>query len=310
MNQSLRKIHLIIRLARLHFLFPGFLLFLLGYLIAIFSGITSDIFKFLFGYLIFSLAHLSISFSNDYFDRFSDITSEKTSFTGGSKVLVENPKIAGLAHKIAIILLVASATLIVIFAFFYGYSVWFVIYGILGGLLGYFYSAPPLKFSYRGLGELVSIFSIGFLIPGMGSLVASGSLDQSIALFVFPLSCYGLFFILTVEMPDLESDKIGQKKNMIVKWGRKTGHILMSCSTGLATLFILILEIYGAFAIYFPFGLFALLSSIPFFVAVRGLIKNSSERKFLNQQVKINMISIICFILVIDILMVGKLLFY
>ncbi|MBY9013956.1 MAG: prenyltransferase [Candidatus Lokiarchaeota archaeon] len=309
MNQPLIKILLLFRLARLHFLFPGFLLFLMGYLLAIFSGINSDLFKFLFGYLIFSLAHLSISFSNDYFDRISDINSEKTSFTGGSKVLVENPKLAGLAFKIAILLLVGSATGIVVFALFYGYSVWFVIYGIMGGLIGYFYTAPPLKFSYRGLGELVSIFSIGFVIPGMGSLVAYGSLIQSLTLFVFPLSCYGLFFILTVEMPDLESDKIAKKTNMIVKWGRKTGHILISISTALATLSILVLEISGLIEIYLPMGLFTIISLIPFFAALRGLIKNNDERKSLDQQVKLNMISIISFILVIDVIMASKILF-
>jgi 1,4-dihydroxy-2-naphthoate octaprenyltransferase len=280
----------------------------MGYLLAIFSGTNIDLFKFFFGYLIFGLAHLSISFSNDYFDRYSDINSEKTSFTGGSKVLVENPKLSGLALKIAILLLLSSATGIATFAFFYGYSFWFVIYGIMGGLIGYFYSAPPLKFSYRGVGELVSIFSIGFLIPGMGSLIASGSLDQSLTLFVFPFSCYGFFFILTVEMPDLESDRIAKKTNMIVKRGRKTGHILMSLSTGLATLSILTLETLGLIAIYLPMGLFTIMSLIPFFAALRGLIKNNDKRKFLDCQVKLNMISIISFILVVDVIMISKLL--
>jgi 1,4-dihydroxy-2-naphthoate octaprenyltransferase len=282
----------------------------MGYLLPLFSEINFDLNKFLFGYSIFGLAHISVSFSNDYFDRYSDINSEKTNFTGGSKVLVENPNLADLAIKIAVLLLVGSAIGFVIFAHFYGYSSWFVLYGITGGLIGFFYSAPPLKFSYRGFGELVSIFSIGFLIPGMGTLVAYGSFNPSLALFVFPLSCYGLFFILTVEMPDLESDRIGQKNNMIVKWGRKTGHILMVSSTGVASLFILIFEIFGLFVIYVPFGLFSIISIIPFFVSVKGLIRNSSERKFLNQQVKLNMISIVSFILLIDIIMVGKLLFY
>jgi 1,4-dihydroxy-2-naphthoate octaprenyltransferase len=281
----------------------------MGYLLAIFSGINIDIFKFLFGYFVFSLAHLSISFSNDYFDRKSDINSKKTIFTGGSKVLVENPKLSGLALKIAILLLFSSATGITIFALFYGYSFWFVIYGIVGGLIGYFYSAPPIKFSYRGAGELVSIFSIGFLIPGMGSLVASGLLDQSLALFVFPFSCYGLFFILTVEMPDLESDRISKKNNVIVKWGRKTGHILMSLSTGFATVSILVLDTSGLLAIYLPMGLFTTISLIPFFTALWGLIKNNDKRKFLDRLVKLNMFSIISFILAVDILMVYKLLF-
>ena len=67
-KKILRKILIIIKLARIHFLVQGFLLFLMGYLLPLFSGINFDLFRFLFGYLIFGLAHLSVSFSNDYFD--------------------------------------------------------------------------------------------------------------------------------------------------------------------------------------------------------------------------------------------------
>jgi 1,4-dihydroxy-2-naphthoate octaprenyltransferase len=309
MSQNQSKIRLIFRLARPHFLIPGFLLFLMGYLLSIYSGAALDLLKFLFGYLIFGLAHLSISFSNDYFDRFSDVNSKKTSFTGGSKVLVENPKLTSLALKIALFLLVCSGIGIVIFALVHGYSFWFVIYGILGGLIGYFYSATPINFSYRGAGELISIISIGFLIPGMGSLVALGSLDQSLLLFVFPLSCYGLFFILTVEIPDLESDRVAKKNNLIVKWGRKTGLILISISSSLATLSILGLEVSGLLSNYLPFGLFTIISIVPLISSINGLRKNSDETKFLDKQVKNNMTAIIFFVLIIDLLLLGKLIF-
>ena len=96
---------------------------------------------------------------------------------------------------------------------------------------------------------------------------------------------------------------------MIVKWGRKTGHILISISTALATLSILVLEISGLIEIYLPMGLFTIISLIPFFAALRGLIKNNNERKSLDQQVKLNIISIIFFILVIDVIMASKILF-
>ena len=297
------KICLIFKLARLHFLFPGFLLFSLGYLISIHSGINFDIQKFLFGYLAFGFAHLSISFSNDYFDRNADVNSKKTIFTGGSKVLVEHPNLASFAHKIAILLLITSTISFVIFAFFFSYSFWFVMYGVLGGLIGYFYSAPPISFSYKGAGEIIGIISIGFLIPGMGSIVASGSIDQSLLLFIFPLCCYGLFFMLNVEIPDLESDKIANKKNLIVKFGRRRGKILLSLSSALATIYILFLELSGSFSIYFPFGLFTIMSIIPLISSIFGLIENRDERKAINQQAFLNIVSIIFFILIVDLIL-------
>ena len=298
-----KKIHLFFRLARFHFLFPGFLLFSLGYLITIHSGINCDFQKFFFGYLAFGLAHLSISFSNDYFDRYSDVNSEKTIFTGGSRVLIEYPNLANRALRIAILLLIASAISFVIFALVFSYSVWFVLYGVLGGLIGYFYSAPPISFCHRGSGEIIGIISIGLLIPGMGSLVALGSIHSSFILFIFPLCCYGLFFMLTVEMPDFESDKIANKNNLIVKMGIRGGKILLILVSALATTYILLLELYGAFPIFFPFGLFTIMSVFPLISSTIFLIKNTNKRKSINQQVILNMVSIIFFILVIDLIL-------
>jgi hypothetical protein len=83
----------------------------------------------------------------------------------------------------------------------------------------------------------------------------------------------------------------------------------MSLSAGFATLSILVLDLSGLLVIYLPMGLFTIISLIPFFVALWGLIKNNDKRKFLDRQVKLNLISIISFILVVDSIMVGKVLF-
>jgi len=152
----------IFRLARLHFLAPGFLLYLMGYLLAILGGVKYDLAKFVFGYLIFGSAHLSVSFSNDYFDRHSDRMSIKTVFSGGSKVLVNHPELESLALKLAILLLFFSIIANMFFTIIYTYSFWFFIFGLLGAFLGWFYTAPPLKLAYRGLGELSTMLAVGF----------------------------------------------------------------------------------------------------------------------------------------------------
>ena len=81
-NWILERLKLVIRLARLHFLIPGFMIYVMGYLLAISNGASWDITKFLFGYLILGCAHVSVSFSNDYFDRKSDVNSVHTTFSG------------------------------------------------------------------------------------------------------------------------------------------------------------------------------------------------------------------------------------
>ncbi|MEJ2242498.1 MAG: hypothetical protein P8Y18_10210 [Candidatus Bathyarchaeota archaeon] len=74
------QLKLFLQLARLHFLIPGFMLYLLGFMLALLGGAMFDLNKFLLGYMIFGTAHLSVSFSNDYFDRISDRNSVKTNF--------------------------------------------------------------------------------------------------------------------------------------------------------------------------------------------------------------------------------------
>ena len=271
----------------------------MGYLLALLSGIDYDFTKFAFGYLIFGTAHLSVSFSNDYFDRQADRNSIKTAFSGGSKVLVEHPQLEALALKIASGLLLTSVVANVFFTFIYGYSFWFFIFSLLGGLLGWFYTAPPLKLAYRGLGELATMIAVGLLMPGMGYFVASGSIGPLFQAFILPLSCYGLFFIITVELPDVESDSNNHKKNFLVIWGRNAGRKICVAATIMGTAFMIILLISGKTEV-FDMGSFALFSMIPLIASITGLLGNIDNRKLLVRQVIVNMTSMILFLLLID----------
>jgi 1,4-dihydroxy-2-naphthoate octaprenyltransferase len=83
-RSSWSYVRLIIRLARLHFLIPGLLLYSLGALTAIANGATFEPGPVVFGYAIFLLAHLSVHFSNDYFDREGDMNSSGPRCPGGA----------------------------------------------------------------------------------------------------------------------------------------------------------------------------------------------------------------------------------
>ena len=299
-GMELSYLKLILRLARLQFLIPGFMLYLMGYLLALLSGIDYDFTKFAFGYLIFGTAHLSVSFSNDYFDREADRNSIKTAFSGGSKVLVEHPQLEGLALRIALSLLLASVVANVFFTFIYGYSFWFFIFSLVGGLLGWFYTAPPLKLAYRGLGELATMIAVGLLMPGMGYFVASGSISPLFQTFILPLGCYGLFFIITVELPDVESDSNNHKKNFLVKWGRNAGRKICVAATIMGTAFMIIPLLSGKNEVL-DMGGFVLFSIIPLIASIAGLLVNINNRKLLVKQVMVNMTSMILFLLLMDV---------
>ncbi len=300
-DAELKQLRFVLRLARFHFLIPGFMLYLTGYLLALLGGVEYDLTKLIFGYLIFGTAHLSVSFSNDYFDRHSDRNSFKTAFSGGSKVLVEHPELESLALKLAVLLLCSSIIANVFFTIVYGYPFWFFVFGLLGGFLGFFYSAPPLKLAYRGLGELSTILAVGFLMPGMGYFVASGTISPLFQAFILPLSCYGLFFIISVELPDVESDAVGQKKNLLVKWGRAAGKGICFLATLTGTVSMVTLLILGINKEIIDLRPFITLSILPLVASISGLILETNNRRRLVRQIMINMASIILFLFLVDV---------
>jgi 1,4-dihydroxy-2-naphthoate octaprenyltransferase len=286
------------------------MLYLMGYLLALLGGVEYSFTKFVFGYLIFGTAHLSVSFSNDYFDRHSDRNSDKTAFSGGSKVLVEHPELEPLALKLAIFLLCSSIIANAFFTVIYAYPFWFFAFGLLGAFVGWFYTAPPLKLAYRGLGELSTILAVGLLMPGMGYFVASDTIGPLFQVFILPLSCYGLFFIITVELPDVECDALGKKKNVLVKWGRNAGKWVSVAATITGTVSMVTLLFSGIVKGAIDVRPFAVFSMFPLAASMSGLLFDTNDRRLLVRQVMVNMASMILFLFLIDASLLSQYIFY
>lgn len=296
----------ILRLTRAHFLIPGIMLYILGATLAMARGWEFDLNKFFLGYAIFGTAHLSVSFSNDYFDREGDRPGRRTPVSGGSGVLQENPELARVAFLMAIGLILVSITLGAIFVIVFSYPWWFLFFILLGNMSAWFYSAPPLKLAYRGWGEISTALAAGFLMPGIGYLVLSGTIDAWFLLITLPLICYGLFFILSVELPDVDSDRLAGKINVMVKIGRDFGLVLGALVTLLGTL---ILTAMAALDILVEIDLwpFALFSLVPLAAGLIGLNALGSEEKRIVSQVKMNFGSLIIFLLCVDLIMIWNL---
>ena len=81
-------------------------LYLFGSCLALISGASFDVTRFILGYMIVFIAQLSVSFSNDYFDIEADRFTKKTLFSGGSKVLVEHPELRRFSKWLAISLII------------------------------------------------------------------------------------------------------------------------------------------------------------------------------------------------------------
>ena len=296
-STSLTKL---LRVARPQFSISGLALFVFGASWAVLLGAPFSLSRTLLGYLVLLPAHLSVSYSNDYFDVDVDKYDKPTFFSGGSGVLVDHPALRKPAQWIAITLILCSLALGVVYQIVYSFSIWFSGFVVLGNLLGWFYSAPPLRLAYRGLGELSMIFSIGLLIPGMGYLVTGGQMNLDGLLFIVPLMLYGLAFILTVEIPDMELDRLGDKRTWVARKGRGFGFIVIMASLFLATLFFLCYPWLTPRIYPLDFRFLGLLSLLPLVAGYMGMMKRRIEKRSATRVVNGIMISLAAFCILAD----------
>ena len=102
MEYNLNTVSKIIKLGRFQYLLGDFLLFTMGALLAILLNAEFVLSKFVLGYAILFTAHLSVHYSNDYYDADVDQHTSPTVISGGSGILVENPELKEFAKWFSI----------------------------------------------------------------------------------------------------------------------------------------------------------------------------------------------------------------
>ena len=290
----------LLRLARPQFLIAGILLYLFGALWAVLLGAPLAWPRLLLGYLIVMPAHLSVSFSNDYFDTEVDGYGTPSPFTGGSGILVQYPELRPTARRIAIGLIFCSLALGLLFMALYPEPIWFLALVLAGGLAGWFYSAPPLSLSYRGLGEITNALVGGLLVPALGYLVMAGSLTAESLIFTIPLTLYGLAFIISVEIPDVEADLLGGKNTLVSRKGRRFGFVAVGLFMLAAAAYFVGLQ--GLRAGVYPvnFRVLILLSCVPLSTGILGAARRPVDKSAATRLVTIIVTSLIVFFVLVD----------
>lgn len=269
----------LLKVARLQFLVFGIFLFLFGALWAVLLGAPLSPVRLVLGYLILLPAQLSVHFSNDYFDVTSDRPGGSTLVSGGAGVLQEHPELREPVRWIAIVLILLSLAMGIVFIRMYSLSPWAMAFVLLGNLVGWIYSAPPLRLCARGLGEFATAFTVGFLLPCMGYLVMRGTLDLDGIFFIIPLTLYGLVMILTVELPDMEDDRLANKMNWVARWGRgfafrTIGWLLIAASS-----YFFLLPVLSTKQLPLDPFILGLFSLLPVRMGAPGMMKPPLERE-------------------------------
>jgi 1,4-dihydroxy-2-naphthoate octaprenyltransferase len=261
----------ILKIIRVHIVAGGFLAFSLGALLAIVGGGSFDRTRFVLGYIVVFLADLSTHYGNDYFDVEVDKYVEKKKFFAGSGILVNNPDLRLLSKFISLALLVCSNVLAAIIVVFLGFPIELFIVILGASLVGWFYSAPPIRLISRGFGEIAVAFVTGFAIPGLGYLAIRGQFDPLFVYFVIPFILYGLTLSLSLHAPDVEVDRRRDKRNLAVRLGQRRSFLLILALVFSATLTFCIYAFQNAFLIV-DFDVIVLFSVIPLVTGFIGFV--------------------------------------
>jgi 1,4-dihydroxy-2-naphthoate octaprenyltransferase len=222
---SVKRLEVWWKAFRFHFASASFMPGILGGMIAW----TTDG-QFLPGYFLLVmlgliLNHLALNMTDDYYDfrHLVDIfaTDGKNPYTGGSGLLSSGLIQPQRMRQVFITFYIIAISIGVFLGIMRGSFILFLL--ALGFSCAYFYTAPPVRFGYRGLGELAQLLCFG---PGIG-LGASYVQVQRISWEAFwgtlPFGIM-LFSMITInEIPDYFEDRKGGKLNLVARFGRKTG---------------------------------------------------------------------------------------
>jgi 1,4-dihydroxy-2-naphthoate octaprenyltransferase len=211
----LSKLWSLLVLARAHFLLGGVVMFTMGAIVASAEGASLEFARLAWGQVGVSAIQLMTHFVNEYYDAERDgLVKTRTLFTGGSGVLPAGR----LRSDVAVGGAVVGALVGIVVTFTVGWPV-AAVYA-LGLIVGYSYSAPPLRLMTRGLGEIAAAITVALLSPMAGYGVAAGRLSDTMVWLGLPLLAMSTAFMIAVELPDYEADRPTGKKNWVVRLGR------------------------------------------------------------------------------------------
>jgi 1,4-dihydroxy-2-naphthoate octaprenyltransferase len=284
----------ILRIVRLYIVAGGALAFSIGALLAILEGGSCDLARVMLGYLVVFFGDLSTHYSNDYFDVEVDKNVKQRTFFASSGVLVDHPKLQTVAKHVSISLMITSIALACITVLFFGVPEEFVIVALIANLLGWIYSAPPLRLNSRGLGEITIAFVTGFIIPSAGYLVVKRRLDPLLFFLSVPFTMYGLVLSLSLEAPDIETDRKGGKWNIAARKGKRFIITTIFALSFLTTLTFLIYNWIIKHSII-DLKILMFFSLIPLVMGLYGFLKTLHKKEDVKVLCFLNVVSLFLF---------------
>jgi 1,4-dihydroxy-2-naphthoate octaprenyltransferase len=210
---------LALRTTRLPFLTATFVPVILGIAIAARQG-SFDLLTALLTIVGAAFVQLGLNVANDVFDSAQgadDANVTPTKFSGGSRViqygLVSFRQMAGLATVFYV-----AAGLIGLLLLALRGSPALLIIGVVGFIVSIGYTAPPLKFVYRGLGEFAVALGFGpLMLLGAYVVQTRGALSSEPFVASLPVALLVALILYVNEIPDRRGDARAGKRTLPVR---------------------------------------------------------------------------------------------
>ena len=166
------------------------------------------------------LAHAGINVLNDYYDDLNGTDRINTEriypYTGGSRFIQNGVLTLRETAVFGVLLLLAVIVAGLWFTAVSGPGV--LVIGVLGMLIGWAYSAPPLKLNSRGAGEACVATGFALIVMGADYVQRRGfSMLPVIASVCYALLVANVLYIN--QFPDRKADEMAGKRHWVVRLG-------------------------------------------------------------------------------------------
>jgi len=263
----MEKIKILIKELRAEFLTASVLPVLVATTLSYFEKSTFNLRLFLLTLAGVIFLHLGTNVANDYFDHKSGNDELNRNFvrpfTGGSRLIQDGLLSPNTVLTMSILFfslgIIAGIPLIV------SRGPIVLVLGLIGIVSGYFYTAPPFKFAYRGIGEFIIGVNFGILITCGAYFVQTGTISPSALIVSIPLAILISSVVIINEFQDSEADSKVGKRTIVVRIGKRNSVTLLTI-TSIVSFLPLVL---GVFFNYLP--IWILISLGGFIPLIKGL---------------------------------------
>ena len=264
---------LTLRATRLPFLTATIVPVTLGILIAASHG-SFDLVAALLTIIGASFVQLGLNVANDVFDTMSgadDANVTPTKFSGGSRVIQYGLVSLRQMATLSTVFYVLAGVIGLILLATHGSTALLVI-GVVGFIVSLGYTAPPLKFVYRGLGEIAVALGFGPLMLLGGYVVQTrGALAWEPFVASIPVALLVALILYVNEIPDRRGDARAGKRTLPVRFSRTA--VIAGYNVAAAAAYVVLVA--GVVVGILPIPVLLMLFTIPLALKVsRGLAPN------------------------------------